>query len=146
MNRMIAPLLFALACAPLATLAQTAPAAAQSNFPAWEQLTPAQRELLIAPVRERWNNEPHHRERFMDYAKRWKSLPPDKRDDARRGVQRWENMTPQQRDEARAVFHATRQMDKSARRAFMEQWQKMSPQQRTEWAKAHPAPERRERD
>ena len=53
-------------------------------LPAWDQLTPAQRELLIAPVRDRWNREPERRQKFMEYAKRWKDMPPPQRDHARR--------------------------------------------------------------
>lgn len=123
-----------------------APAFAQSAgtqpaLPTWDQLTPAQRELLIAPTRDRWNREPERRQQFMDFAQRWQSLPPGQRSDARRGMQRWDSMTPQQRDQARAVYHATRDMDHDARRAFMENWRTLTPQQKADWVKAHPAPE-----
>ena len=52
MYRHFAPLLLlaSLALAPTTALAQEAKADA---MPAWDQLTPAQRELLIAPVRDR---------------------------------------------------------------------------------------------
>ena len=75
---------------------------AATPLPAWDQLTPAQRELLIAPVRDRWNREPEKRARFMAYAERWKSMPPPQRERARHGMQRWEGMTPEQREQARA--------------------------------------------
>ncbi len=53
-------LLAGLALAPFATHAQDAKPAPPPTeaMPAWEQLSPAQRELLIAPVRDRWNREP----------------------------------------------------------------------------------------
>ena len=145
MYRHFAPLLLlaSLALAPTTALAQEAKADA---MPAWDQLTPAQRELLIAPVRDRWNREPEKRERFMEYAKRWKAMPQPQRERARHGMQRWEGMTPEQREQARALFHAVRGLDKDARGEFMEKWRQMTPQQRTEWVKTHPAPERRDPD
>ena len=139
MTRRIAALL-------LATAALTAPALALAQdakpdaLPAWDQLTPAQRELLIAPVRDRWNREPERRPQFLEFAKRWQSMPPPQRDRARNGMQRWEGMTPEQREQARALFHAVRDMDKDARRAFMDKWRQMSPQQQADWVRAHPAP------
>lgn len=145
MHRHVAPLLLlaALALAPAAALAQDANRPAAAPLPAWDQLTPAQRDLLIAPVRDRWNREPEKRERFMEYAKRWKSMPPPQRERARHGMQRWEGMTPEQREQARALFHAVRGLDKEARGEFMEKWRQMTPQQRSDWVKAHPAPEHR---
>jgi len=130
-------LLAAFVLAPAAWAQDAKPAA---PLPAWEQLTPVQRDLLIAPVRDRWNREPERRQKFMEYAKRWKDMPPPDRDHARMGMERWEGMTPEQRDQARAVFHAVRGMDKDARHDFMEKWRQMGPQQRADWAKAHPAP------
>ena len=145
MHRHTAPLflLAALALAPAAALAQDAAKPATTPLPAWEQLSPAQRELLIAPVRDRWNREPDKRERFMEYAKRWKAMPQPQRERARHGMQRWEGMTAEQREQARALFHAVRGLDKDARHDFMEKWRQMTPQQRTDWVKAHPAPEHR---
>lgn len=145
MHRHAAPLLLlaAFALAPAHALAQEARTDA---MPAWDQLTPAQRELLIAPVRDRWNREPEKRERFMEYAKRWKAMPQPQRESARHGMQRWEGMTPEQREQARAVFHAVRGLDKDARHEFMGKWRQMTPQQRTDWVKTHPAPERRDGD
>jgi len=125
--------------APTLALAQDAK---PDTLPAWDQLTPAQRELLIAPVRDRWNREPERRPQLLEFAKRWQSMPPPQRDRARHGMQRWEAMTPEQRDQARALFHAMRGMDKDARRAFMDKWRQMTPQQQADWVRTHPAPAR----
>jgi hypothetical protein len=56
----------------IALLLVAGDAIAQS-MPAWEQLSPTQRDLLVAPIRERWDSNP----------------------DALR--QQWRAMTPQQR-------------------------------------------------
>lgn len=134
----------------LATLALSPAAFAQDAtksepLPAWDQLTPAQRDLLIAPIRERWNREPERRPEFLEFAKRWQTMPPPQRERARHGMQRWEAMPPEQREQARALFHATRDMDKDARDAFFAKWRQMTPQQRADWLKAHPVPERGDR-
>ena len=139
MTRRFAILLLAASALTVPTFA-LAQDAKPDALPAWDQLTPAQRELLIAPVRDRWNREPERRPQLMEFAKRWQTMPPPQRERARQGMRRWEGMTPEQREQARALFHAVRDMDKDARRAFMDKWRQMSPQQQADWVRAHPAP------
>lgn len=139
MNRTIRLTVFALALWPALAFAQTQPASAQ--YPEWDRLTPAQRDALIAPLRDRWNSNPDERARMLERAQRWKAMPPGLRDRARHGAQRWEDMSPAQRDQARALFHAMRDLDKDGRDAFLAKWRQMTPQQRADWTKAHPAPE-----
>jgi hypothetical protein len=143
MTRMIRSTLLALALWPAFAFAQT-PATAATQYPEWDQLTQAQRDAIVAPLRERWNSNPAERARMLERAQRWKAMPRDQRDRARHGMQRWEHMSPEQRDEARALFHAMRGMDKEQRKVFLAQWRQKSAQQKAEWLKAHPAPERRE--
>ena len=141
-SRMILAAVLALALWPAFAFAQAQPAATQ--YPEWDQLPPAQRDALIAPLRERWNSNPDERARMVERAQRWKAMPHDQRDRARHGMQRWEHMSPEQRGEARALFHAMRGLDKEQRKAFLADWRKKTPSQRAEWLKAHPVPERRE--
>jgi hypothetical protein len=142
MNRMIHLSVLALALLPALAFAQAAPTPTQ--YPQWDELTPAQRDALITPLRERWNANPDERARMIERAQRWTTMPRDQRDRARHGMQRWEHMSPEKRDEARALFHVMRGMPKEERKAFLAEWRQKSPQQRAEWLKAHPAPERRE--
>ena len=127
--------------APLLAMAQTAAPKANA-LPEWDKLSPAQREELIAPLRERWNREAGERPRMMERAQRWQSMPAGQRDRARHGMHRWEGMPPEKRAQARALFHAMRGMDEAQRTSFMAQWRQMTPQQRSEWVFAHPAPNR----
>lgn len=70
---------------PAMASAQSAPAAARPSgspppaaepvLPAWDQLSPEQRDALVAPLRERWNDSPQERARMLEHARRWKSLP-----------------------------------------------------------------------
>ena len=53
-------------------VAPTAPTA--TPLPAWEQLTPAQRETLLAPIRDRWNTQPDERARMLERAQRWQQM------------------------------------------------------------------------
>ena len=113
--------------------------------PAWEQLSPQQREQLIAPVRERWNAEPGERLRMLDHARRWQQMTPDQRKRARHGMRRWEGMNPEQREQARALFGQMRNLSEADREPLRERWRAMTPEQRREWMQAHP-PKPRDRD
>lgn len=110
--------------------------------PAWEQLTPQQRDALIAPVRDRWNDaSPPQRERMLQHGERWQRMTPEQRELARRGRHRFENMSPEQREQARALFAQMRTLGPAERDALRERWAKMTPEQRQTWLKANPAPE-----
>ena len=100
------------------------------SMPAWEQLSPAQRDLLIAPVRERWDSNPETRGRMFQHAQRWRQLSPEQRAEAHRGQGRWETMPPEQRQTMRALFQKTRDMTPGQRRALRQQWRAMTPEQR----------------
>lgn len=109
-------------------------ATAQAPLPAWEQLTPAQREQLIAPTRERWNSaSPEHRQRMFEHAHRWQSMSPEDRKRAHRGMRRWEHMSPEKREEMRALFEKMRTLPPEQRTALKKQWRAMTPEQRKAW-------------
>lgn len=131
----------------LALLASAIPAFAADpadppagTLPAWEQLTPAQREMLIAPVRERWNTQPDERARMLERAQRWQQMTPEQRKRARHGMQRWEHMSPEQREQMRALYAKMSTLDGEQRKALKAQWRAMTPDQRRAWVKANPAP------
>lgn len=123
--------------------ARGAPAATPAPLPAWDQLSTEQRELLIAPLRERWNASPDDRGRMLDHARRWRDMPPEERERARRGMRRFEQMKPEQRDHARALFNGTRDMSPEQRKAFLQRWEKMDRDERKAWLRAHPVPDER---
>lgn len=143
MTRTARRLLLTLLLAPLGAFAQTEPAVPLAE---WDKLSPAQRDMLVAPLRERWNANPGERARMLERARRWQAMPPELRERARHGMSRWEHMPPKQRDEARALFHFMRGQPEAERKAFLAQWRQMTPQQKRDWLSAHPAPAWRERD
>ncbi len=90
-----------LAFASAEAFAQSPPPA---PLPTWEQLTPQQREALIAPLRDRWNREPEDRPRMMERAQRWQALSPEQRAQARHGMKRFEGMNPEQEEEIGSAY------------------------------------------
>lgn len=131
--------LLALTLLPAAAFAQQDQPA---NLPTWDGLTPAQRELLTAPIRERWNRAPGERARMLERAERWQSLAPEQRRRAYHGMQRFEHMTDAQRTQARALFHAVRGMDAAQRKVFLADWKSKTAEERRAWVETHPAPRR----
>ena len=109
-----------------------------TQLPAWDQLTPVQRELLVAPVRERWDTNPSERARILRHAQRWQSMTPEQRTRARRGLRHWEHMDPARRAEMRALFEKMKAMSPEQRKALREQWHAMTPEQRRAWVEANP--------
>jgi hypothetical protein len=139
--------LFAFVCAAVFAFAgmasaQTPPPAAPSaqnapQAPEWERLTPAQRDAVMAMVRERWNANPGQRARMLQHAERWQRMTPEQRQRAQKGRHRWEQMTPQQRKQARDKYELGRGAPPEARAAMREQLKAMTPEQRREWMRAH---------
>ncbi len=137
---LFALLILAFLCASPAIAQETARVAAP---PAWEQLSTAERELLIAPVRERWNSKPDERARMLEHAHRWQTMTPEQRERAHHGMKRWSHMDPEKRAEARALFGKMRHMSPKQRKALRQQWQAMTPEQRKAWIEANPPQPRR---
>jgi hypothetical protein len=112
--------------------------ASQMPLPEWDQLTEQQRELLVAPVRERWNAKPGHRAKMLEHARHWRELTPEQRKHARRGQDRWKGMSPAQREEMRALYGKLRTLPEDERRALRERWKAMTPEQRLAWVEDNP--------
>ena len=128
----------ALALGGLASAAQAQDRTQPAALPAWEQLTPAQRDDLIAPMRERWNRSPEDRQRMYDHAKRWQKMSPEERREARKGMHRWEKMDPDRREQARALYDRMRTMSPEQRKALRDKWHDMTPEQRKQWIEKNP--------
>lgn len=136
---------------------------ADAPLPSWEQLTQAQRDELVAPMRERWNANPDERARMMERARRWHAMPPELRHRAHRGMKRWEHMDPakraemqalfqrtrdmprQQKRETYALYHAMRDMTPAQRDALKQQWATMTAEQRAQWMRDNAPPRWRKR-
>ena len=105
--------------------------------PEWERLSSAQRDAIIAVVRERWNSNPRERGRMLQHAERWQRMTPEQRRSAEEGKRRWEQMSPQQRKEARAAFELGRGLPPAERAELRERLKAMTPEERREWLRTH---------
>ena len=146
MNRTTLPARLAFAMFALAAAAQVfagppqgapdRPRAQAANTPpppAWEQLTPAQREAIIAVLRDRWNDNPHERARMLQHAERWKAMSPEQRRSAKHGMDRWAGMKPEERQRMRALYEHARHLSPEERAALREKLKNMTPEQRRAW-------------
>ena len=109
----------------------------QPSLPQWDQLTDKQRELLIAPVKERWNNHPEARSRMYKHAQQWQQLPPEERRKARRGMKHWDDMSPEKREQMRRLFQATQHLPAEEKEKLRKQWHAMTPAEREKWLNEH---------
>jgi hypothetical protein len=107
--------------------------ASDPPLPDWDRLSEAQRALLVAPIRERWNAEPEARARMLRHAQRWQQLTPEQRRHAHRGMKRWSHLSPEQRDRARVIFARIQDLPEAERRQWRENWRRMTPEQRKAW-------------
>lgn len=112
-------------------------------MPTWDALTDAQREVLVAPIRERWNGDVSERNRMYGRAQRWQSMTPEQRRDAQRGMRRWDHMSPDQRDKARAKFDAFRDLPPEQQAAARAKFKAMTPEQRRAYVDRNAAPSAR---
>lgn len=132
MNRhLFLPALLLLACAGSA-FAQSAPTPPPA-LPEWGQLTPQQRETLIAPLRDRWNESTDERARMYEHARRWQAMTPQQRELAQRGMHRFEHMDPQQRRDAKVLFVKMRGLSAEQRAKLRDEFKAMSPEQKRQW-------------
>lgn len=102
-------------------------------LPEWDQLTPAQRDAMIAVLRDRWNANPRGRGEMLRHAERWGQMTPEQRRGARHGRQRLEQMSPEDRARARAAYARMRAMSPEERRALREKLRAMTPEERAAW-------------
>ena len=131
-------LLLCLALCIAPALAQTDGKAGEARpLPAWEQLSAADRDALVAPIRERWNANPDQRARLMRHAQRWQSMTPEQRRHVRHGMKRWSHLDPEERARARVLYGEMRGMTPEQRKALRARWKAMSPAERDAWVDAH---------
>ena len=113
----------------------TPPTASENTpaLPAWDQLDQAQRDVLVQPVRDRWDASPEARRRMLRHAERWRQMTPEQRDRARQGMKRWEDMSPERRAEARVLYQHMRLLPAAEREALRARWKTMSADERQRW-------------
>lgn len=133
MKTLASLLVLTLLLGPAAMAQSPAPrkAAPARSYPAWEQLSAAEKETLVAPIRERWNSSPGARARMMEHARRWQLMTPEQRGRAQRGMHRWHRMDPEQRAHSRVLYGDLGAMTPEQRRSLRAKWKTLTPEQRT---------------
>lgn len=135
-----------LACGGVASIgmasAQAPPPAARTTQnapqpPEWDRLSPAQREAIIAVMRERWDSNPRERARMLQHAEHWQRMTPEQRRNAQSGRRLWEQMSPEERKQARAIFEQGRKLPPAERAELREKLKAMTPDERREWLRTH---------
>ena len=110
---------------------------APNELPAWDKLSPAQREALSTPIRERWNQAGYEqRLRWLRQAERWQHLSADERQRVRQGMRRFRDASPATREQLRGVFENLSKLPPEERRELREKFRSLSPAQRRAWMEA----------
>ena len=126
-----------LAVAGTASAQQAAPASTAALSLDWSTLTPADREALLEPIRERWDRAtPEQRQRMLDRARFWSGLSPEQKRMARTGADRYRQTNQEQRGRLRAVWQNMQALPPAQREEVRKTWESLTPQQRRAWLEA----------
>ncbi|HEY8973403.1 MAG TPA: DUF3106 domain-containing protein [Burkholderiaceae bacterium] len=102
--------------------------------PAWNELSPAHRQVL-APLANDWNGlDSRSKERWIDVAGRFHRMPPEEQQRATQRMGEWAHMSIQQRTQARTVFQETRGLSKEEREARWKAYQALPEEKKRELA------------
>lgn len=106
----------------------------------WASLTAAQRQVL-APLQRDWNSiDLNQREKWLEVAARFPSMPADERQRLQARMAEWVRMTPAQRAAARLQFQEVKRVPAEERQARWQAYQELSPEERRTLAqRAKPA-------
>lgn len=145
-----APLLMLASCA-LASAQPAAPAptpaktvVAQSfASPTWNELSPAQREIL-QPLASTWPSlSQSHKRKWLEMARSYRSLSPEEQAKMQGRMKDWVALSPQQRTQARLNFARTKELSKELtaeeKKAKWEAYQSLSAEEKRKLANKAPA-------
>lgn len=101
-----------------------------AEAPAWESLTPAQKQAL-APLARDWPSiDLRQREKWLEVAARYPSMPANERLRLQDRMAAWARLTPADRARARLQFQETRQLPVEEKQARWQAYQALSEDQR----------------
>ena len=107
---------------------------------AWASLSATQRAAL-APLQRDWETiGPSHREKWLEVASRFPSMPAAERQRVQERMAEWARLSPSERTQARLQFKEARQISPEDRQAKWQAYQALPEEQRRELAeRAQPA-------
>lgn len=103
------------------------------RVPAWNELSPQQREDL-ARFQSNWDRMPASRRvAILERYSRWQQASPQARETWRDGERNFQQMSPLQRQQMRRSLAAVRELPAEKQRYLRRLWQSLSPDQRRLW-------------
>jgi hypothetical protein len=123
---------------PAIAQAQRAPVAAPSPRPEdgvrWQNLTPAQREVL-APLEREWPGiDAPRKQKWIVIAGHYRTLPPQERARITERMTEWAKLTPVERGEVRLRYQEARQVPALDRQARWQAYQKLPASEKQQFA------------
>lgn len=104
--------------------------------PAWNELSPAQREKL-ATMAEQWDTMPASRRvralEHLERKARWEAMTPEEREKIREGARNFRDLPPELREKMRISMATMRGLPEDERKRLFAIWRGMDPAQRRAW-------------
>lgn len=121
----------------LAMAAYSLPAAAEEG-PRWQELSASQRSALKPLEREWAGIDAARKQKWLDIAGRYHSLPPAEQARMSARMTQWATLSPNERGKARQNFQDARQLTPQERQSRWEAYQALTPEQRRQLAAPKP--------
>jgi hypothetical protein len=118
----VTPLVYAAPPNPAAT-AQAATPTKGPTAPAWQQLTPAQRGVLL-PLAAEWNQMPaQQRNRLVGVANQYPKMKPKEQQRVRERLTDWAKLKPHERELARERYKKMKQLPPEKHKDVKRKWE-----------------------
>lgn len=116
--------------AALAQPGRTAPAARQTEGPAWQALS-AQQRAALAPLQRDWAGlDGARKAKWLEVAARFPSMPQAEQQRVQLRMGEWSRLTPAERGQARLSYQGSRQLSGEQKQQRWDEYQALSPEQR----------------
>ena len=111
------------------------PQAGAESGPRWQDLTPGQRSALKPLARDWAGIDAIRKQKWLDIADRYPSLPPAEQQRISGRMAEWVQMSPAERGRTRLNYQSARGLTPEERQARWQAYQALSPEQRSELAR-----------
>jgi hypothetical protein len=109
---------------------RTSKTSTEAGSPAWSALSQQQRSAL-APLERDWARiDASRKQKWLEIANRYPSMPPDERERMQQRMGEWARMTPAERGQARLSFQEAKQLSPQQRQARWEAYQALPEDER----------------
>ncbi len=117
---------------PTASPAKKAAAVPRTSKPAWNELTPAQKEAL-APLAQDWNSfDSDRKQKWLTVARRYPQLTPDGQAHLHQRMAEFVKLSPEQRRNVRENFRKAYELPLDQRQALIQEYKDLPPERKRE--------------